>query len=88
MRLEPGWGLSMYILRVCVLYVYVNHIGQNVTKSLVPMSKERESVTHLNLVLNEQSVNEHFGLHILTVQKVQIKLRKCYWGWPCLFTKA
>lgn len=51
-------GLSMYILCVCVLYVYVNHIGQNVTTSLDPMSKERESVTDLNLVLNEQSVNE------------------------------
>lgn len=72
MRLEPGWGLSMYKLCICVLYVcvYVNHIGQNVMKSLVSMSKERESVTDLNLVLNEQNVNEHFGLYILTIQNV------------------
>lgn len=81
-------GLSMYILCVCILYVYANHIGQNVTTSLDPMSKERESVTDLNLVLNEQSVNEHFGLHLLTIQKVQMKLRKCDWGWPHLFIKA
>lgn len=45
-------------------------------------------MTDLNLVLNEQSVNEHFGLYILTIQKVHIKLRKCYRDWPRLFIKA
>lgn len=54
-------------------------------KSLVFISEEGENMTDSNPVLNEQSVNEHFGLFLLTIQNGQIKCTKCCQG---LFIKV